>query len=295
MYEIFECEKPACIEGFPNLTKECWDSNKFKTLEEAQEYVRAWLGQYADAHDVELVVDEPFYFGGENDYVVIHYVEDMPKILQKELDDIDTKRERLLKAEGIARILETVAAAVGQDAYPEIYYNWTGYRGKLQVNGIKNMKTEIPPIIAEFAKFGYRVKKWEDSAQSNLRTYYLCLREDESVQDIYISAHLDQQQAQCRYVKVGSHTTEVIDYELRCKDAAIDTPEPQPQPESGEIVESNNDGGEQREPESSEPSGTECGDSSDSANLSEGLQSDCSPEGAAEEVDAEGSVEPEEK
>ena len=219
--------------------------------------------------------------------------EDMPKILGSVLVDLDNKKEKALAAEGVAKIIERITEFINEGdadlvAYAAIYDDWRGYRGKIQINGIENMKTQIPPIIAEFAKAGYRVKKWDDSPQSAMRTYYLCRRDNEKIQDIYIAAYLANNTSQCKYVQVGTKTKTEAVYELRCNDA-LDSPEPQPEP--GEAVESDNNGGKQREPEGGEQSGTECGDSTDSANLSEGLQPESEAEGTEDQVDAEGSLE----
>lgn len=284
MYEVYECEKPACIEGFPDLTKECWANNKFKTIEEAREYVGIWLGQYEVLLDHDLEIDEPCYYGVGGDYVVIHQTEDIPKLLQPILKDLDVKRVSALKVTRIAKILEAVAKTIPKElaAYPEIYYHWHGYRGKLQVNGIENMKTQIPPIITEFAKFGYKVLKYDDSAQSALRTYYLCLRDAEDVQDIYISAYLAQNNAQCHYVQVGTRTKEEPIYELRCDDPVA--PKPESDDGSGEPLESGMSSGKQRESEGVPQDGTKRGDSADPPDLCEGLQPDC----RLPEVDTEG-------
>ena len=258
MYEVYECEKPACTEGFPDLTMEDWANNRFETLEEANNYVRDWLGNYKEGLDHELEVDEPYYYGGSTDYVVIHYVEDVPKLLRKEIEKLEEKKEKLLKAERIARILESITIPKELSGYPELYDAWHGYRGRLQINGFTNLKTQFPPIIAEFAKAGYKVKKFTDNPQSALRTYYLCLREDENVEDIYISAYLAVNTSQCHYVQIGTRVKEEPVYELRCDDAD-DLPKSSP----GKPMESDLSSGEQREPESSEQGGTECGDSTD--------------------------------
>ncbi len=292
MYAVFENNKPCNAEGFPehDLGGKGWDTNEFATLEEARDYVNLWSG---DNPVPELEVDQEFDMSGYGDMIVIRCLDPYakyPKLMRKELKDIDQKKVQLLAAERIAIILEEVTEAInaveGSDlvAYPEFYYSWNGFRGKLQINGIENMKEQIPPIITLLAKHGYKVENYKDDAQNALRTYFLQLRDNEDVQDIHIASYLAQKAPKCRYVQVGTRVKTEAVYELRCDDPINKS---EPDDGSGEPMDSDNESGEQPEPESVPQDGTECGDSTDSANLSEGLQ----PDSGLPTVDDEGPVE----
>jgi len=223
----------------------------------------------------------------DTEYQVCADCENPPKLISKILDELDQKREKVYRAMRIAKILESITVSEELSAYPKIYDSWLGYHGRIQINGFTNLKAQFPPIMAQFAKAGYKVKKFDDNAQQGTRTYYLCLREDENVQDIYVQACLDSFKAQCRYVQVGTRVKEEPVYELRCDDPIVES---DPDPFTGDAVESDMPSGEQRESEGVSQDGEVSGDSTDSANLPEGLQQDLSPERAESAVDDGGQV-----
>lgn len=292
MYCVFEQERPANRDEFGNLTLDCWITGEFKTLGEANEYVRAWLSEYHEAMEDDLKIDEPYYFNGEN-YMVIHYKNpyaDKPAILASVLSELDARRDRALKAEEIAKILQDISAFINSadddlTAYPTFDEGFDcKFKGTLQINGVENLKVEVPRIIGLFAVHGYKVRKYEDLPQSAKRTYSMVKRDDDKATDFKIIFQLVAGGQACRYVQIGTKIREEAVYELRCDDPIVES---EPDDFTGEAVESDLPSGEQREPKSGEQAGSVSGDIADSANLSEGLQ----PDSRVPEVDTEGQVE----
>jgi hypothetical protein len=48
MYGVFENGKPCSEVGFPDLKGHGWTTSEFKTLAEAVDYAKKWLGDFGD-------------------------------------------------------------------------------------------------------------------------------------------------------------------------------------------------------------------------------------------------------
>lgn len=70
-YGVYDNGKPASEKGFPNLKgKGCWTNHTFLTFEGAQEYARAWLGQFAPSPEF-LKINQPYDYSGYGDVIEI--------------------------------------------------------------------------------------------------------------------------------------------------------------------------------------------------------------------------------
>ena len=73
-YAVFENDIPASSEGYPHLTKDCWETHEFETLEEAIKYAHAWVGATEELPD-DMVPGEPYKIGGYGDYIIIRIMQ----------------------------------------------------------------------------------------------------------------------------------------------------------------------------------------------------------------------------
>ncbi|MEK7499292.1 MAG: hypothetical protein AAB649_01660 [Patescibacteria group bacterium] len=72
-FGVFNNDKPASREGFPELKGEGWDTHLFGTFEEASDYAREWLGSRAgEGRLFKLWV--PIYYNGYGDTIVIREI-----------------------------------------------------------------------------------------------------------------------------------------------------------------------------------------------------------------------------
>ncbi len=73
MFGVFDNNKPASVEGFPQLTKgNGWDTHLFPTFAEAVQYAKDWLGQWdtlPDGWD-----GKPYNYSGYGDKIEVREV-----------------------------------------------------------------------------------------------------------------------------------------------------------------------------------------------------------------------------
>lgn len=66
-YGVFDNNKPASKQGFPQLKGKGWENHIFGTFEAAVEYANEWLGAYGG---VELQLDTPYYYSYSDNIVI---------------------------------------------------------------------------------------------------------------------------------------------------------------------------------------------------------------------------------
>lgn len=67
MFSLYDNGKPASAVGYPELEGKGWKSHCFDTYEEADEYVRKWLGQLY----IQLEPNRPVDYSGYGDLIEI--------------------------------------------------------------------------------------------------------------------------------------------------------------------------------------------------------------------------------
>jgi len=73
-YALFDNDKPASREGFPDLKSECWKTHIFDTEHEAQMYANNWLG-YPGPH-YTLRVGLKYDYSGYGDMLLLKEIPD---------------------------------------------------------------------------------------------------------------------------------------------------------------------------------------------------------------------------
>ena len=69
MFTVYDNNKPANQKGFPMLRGKGWVQNSFSTLNEAVDYAREWLGEYALIAPTEP--NKPINYSGYGDMIEI--------------------------------------------------------------------------------------------------------------------------------------------------------------------------------------------------------------------------------
>jgi len=73
MFGVFDNNKPATSEAFPQLKGKGWESHLFGTFKDAEAYAKEWLGNYWSKTTI-LRVNVPYEYNSHGDTIEIREV-----------------------------------------------------------------------------------------------------------------------------------------------------------------------------------------------------------------------------